>query len=757
MFEAPVWLLNASDCLENDACFGAFAAARRRCQSLIGGPCTGRLGRFCLDRRCSRSEQRDSVERWMFVGDTYIGLLNMESNEIEEVMLFDAEFHVLTGKDSKQLGTCGMKLINNFCQLHVAFQREVDSRVLARAISLAMSGDPSWNWDDAPMASIVSTEAGGSSVLGEAPPTASNGFLFSRRLSLIRSTQNSLLSSASVGGGAGVRISKNDPVSDSAAMEEQALAAAFAVAAASTATGRNANNATVDHRSTELTAMMMAATGETTDGSENSFYAGQRHQQQLLRQQRRKRRKKQREARQSGASIIGRGQERSERQRQNELEQQQLQSDLDLEVPVHSFAPPRSATKAQWYVDAGSYFYAVADAIDMAQAEIFVCGSVLAPEVYLKRPDPDGRYQLGRLLIEKAKLRVQVFILLDNPNCLKDTNACLHVLDYFEGVPNVHIMLSPFDLDDASNEFFKPALGLMKAFLVMRRRLYNRCFGRFFPGIGATASGGSGSSKMGCRVEDLYYKHNEKCVVIDQKVALISGVDLTWGSWDTSQHVINDVPTNSTTAMNELGPQQYRGQEACVRTFWMNPATMCTVMTPPIMSCLDEDVTEDDRANAKPVRSEAAMMYLPESLRDLVVPKEKLGTDSDYDNFAHTQRAYMTKPYSVFTDANDPTLNPQYFEAVHLLDSRYRNAVRVAWTFQRKSVRMPDLRLFEAPGCLPDKIEEPAYASEIFPPSEDPLKRLAGASGDRNAEFLLFKERQGLLDKPGYETQKQQR
>uniref|UniRef100_A0A1I8IY57 PPM-type phosphatase domain-containing protein n=1 Tax=Macrostomum lignano TaxID=282301 RepID=A0A1I8IY57_9PLAT len=464
--------------------------------SLIGGPCTGRLGRFCLDRRCSRSEQRDSVERWMFVGDTYIGLLNMESNEIEEVMLFDAEFHVLTGKDSKQLGTCGMKLINNFCQLHVAFQREVDSRVLARAISLAMSGDPSWNWDDAPMASIVSTEAGGSSVLGEAPPTASNGFLFSRRLSLIRSTQNSLLSSASVGGGAGVRISKNDPVSDSAAMEEQALAAAFAVAAASTATGRNANNATVDHRSTELTAMMMAATGETTDGSENSFYAGQRHQQQLLRQQRRKRRKKQREARQSGASIIGRGQERSERQRQNELEQQQLQSDLDLEVPVHSFAPPRSATKAQWYVDAGSYFYAVADAIDMAQAEIFVCGSVLAPEVYLKRPDPDGRYQLGRLLIEKAKLRVQVFILLDNPNCLKDTNACLHVLDYFEGVPNVHIMLSPFDLDDASNEFFKPALGLMKAFLVMRRRLYNRCFGRFFPGIGATASGGSGSSKM---------------------------------------------------------------------------------------------------------------------------------------------------------------------------------------------------------------------------------------------------------------------
>uniref|UniRef100_A0A1I8FKR8 Phospholipase D n=1 Tax=Macrostomum lignano TaxID=282301 RepID=A0A1I8FKR8_9PLAT len=310
---------------------------------------------------CSRSEQRDSVERWMFVGDTYIGLLNMESNEIEEVMLFDAEFHVLTGKDSKQLGTCGMKLIT-------------------------ISGTtPRWLRSCPPRPGLLRAWRGSAHPHRMAFCSAADCRSF-------RSTQNSLLSSASVGGGAGVRISKKRPGQRLRSHGGAGAGAPLLQSlAASTATGRNANNATVDHRSTELTAMMMAATGETTDGSENSFYAGQRHQHSCLRQQRRKRRKKQREARQSGASIIGRGQE----QRQNELEQQQLQSDLDLEVPVHSFAPPRSATKAQWYVDAGSYFYAVADAIDMAQAEIFVCGSVLAPEVYLKRPDPDGRYQLA--------------------------------------------------------------------------------------------------------------------------------------------------------------------------------------------------------------------------------------------------------------------------------------------------------------------------------------------------------------------------
>lgn len=68
-----------------------------------------------------------------------------------------------------------------------------------------------------------------------------------------------------------------------------------------------------------------------------------------------------------------------------------------------SYAPVRTNTLIKWFVDGADYMEAIADAIELAQEEIFITGFFLSPELYLKRPVIMGdTYRLDCLLKRKA-------------------------------------------------------------------------------------------------------------------------------------------------------------------------------------------------------------------------------------------------------------------------------------------------------------------------------------------------------------------
>lgn len=77
--------------------------------------------------------------------------------------------------------------------------------------------------------------------------------------------------------------------------------------------------------------------------------------------------------------------------------------DFTCANPHGSFAPVRASTLAAWFVDGASYMSAVADALEAAREEIYICDWWLSPEIYMKRPAMDGDYwRLDRILKRKA-------------------------------------------------------------------------------------------------------------------------------------------------------------------------------------------------------------------------------------------------------------------------------------------------------------------------------------------------------------------
>jgi phospholipase D1/2 len=64
----------------------------------------------------------------------------------------------------------------------------------------------------------------------------------------------------------------------------------------------------------------------------------------------------------------------------------------------------------KWLVDGADYMESIAEAIELAQEEIFIASFFLSPELYLKRPVIHGNhYRLDYLLKRKA---VSIFISL---------------------------------------------------------------------------------------------------------------------------------------------------------------------------------------------------------------------------------------------------------------------------------------------------------------------------------------------------------
>nr|KAG5699353.1 hypothetical protein BaRGS_008261 [Batillaria attramentaria] len=144
------------------------------------------------------------------------------------------------------------------------------------------------------------------------------------------------------------------------------------------------------------------------------------------------------------------------------------------------------------FVDARSYFEAVAEALEKAKEEIYITDWWLSPEIYLKRPIVDGdHWRLDVILERKAAQGVRVFILL-----YKEIEAALMIKSIYSK---------------------QVLMGKHENIKVLRHPDH-------IPGKGI-----------------LLWAHHEKLVAIDQQIAFIGGIDLCYGRWDDGQHRLTDL------------------------------------------------------------------------------------------------------------------------------------------------------------------------------------------------------------------------
>ncbi|TYH82602.1 hypothetical protein ES332_D02G072900v1 [Gossypium tomentosum] len=161
-----------------------------------------------------------------------------------------------------------------------------------------------------------------------------------------------------------------------------------------------------------------------------------------------------------------------------------------------SFAPPRGLTEdgseAQWFVDGGAAFNAIASAIEDAKSEIFMCGWWLCPELYLRRPFREhAASRLDALLEAKAKEGVQIYILLYKEVALAlKINSVYSKQKLLSIHENVRVLRYP--------DHFSAGVYL--------------------------------------------WSHHEKLVIVDNQICFLGGLDLCFGRYDTFEHKVSDNP-----------------------------------------------------------------------------------------------------------------------------------------------------------------------------------------------------------------------
>lgn len=152
-----------------------------------------------------------------------------------------------------------------------------------------------------------------------------------------------------------------------------------------------------------------------------------------------------------------------------------------------SFAPVRHNVSAKWYANAAEYFWDVADAIKIAEKEIFITNWWLVPKLYLKREvyPLDKRFRLDQILLERAQAGVKVCVLIWDESNL--------------GV-NLGSRYAKITLEK-----------LHKNIRVIRHPRFS-----------------------------LTWSHHQKTVIVDQNIAFLGGIDLCPGRYDDDTYTLHD-------------------------------------------------------------------------------------------------------------------------------------------------------------------------------------------------------------------------
>ncbi|PWN31347.1 phospholipase D, partial [Meira miltonrushii] len=154
-----------------------------------------------------------------------------------------------------------------------------------------------------------------------------------------------------------------------------------------------------------------------------------------------------------------------------------------------SFAPIRLNCNARWIVDGRDYYWQVSRALSRAKDCVYIHDWWLSPELYLRRPG-SPKYRLDNVLKRKAEEGVKVFVIVYN---------------------EVSNNFTPTD----SNYTKQRLIGLHPNIFVQR-------------------------SPSHFQTGTFYWAHHEKLCVIDETIAFMGGLDLCFGRWDTSSHVLTD-------------------------------------------------------------------------------------------------------------------------------------------------------------------------------------------------------------------------
>ncbi|CAF0944426.1 unnamed protein product [Didymodactylos carnosus] len=167
----------------------------------------------------------------------------------------------------------------------------------------------------------------------------------------------------------------------------------------------------------------------------------------------------------------------------------------------NSFAPIREKQFGSWFINGKDYMESLTQAILNAKEEIFIANWWLTPEIMLVRPTNDKSFRLDYLLGRKADEGVRVYVLI-----YKD-----------------------FPLAMGQNSLHSKR-GLIK------RNRHNIKVIRH-PNHYPTSGG------------PLLWSHHEKLVVIDQKIAYVSGIDLCFGRWDDHEMRLVDLGSQNQTKL----------------------------------------------------------------------------------------------------------------------------------------------------------------------------------------------------------------
>jgi len=157
-----------------------------------------------------------------------------------------------------------------------------------------------------------------------------------------------------------------------------------------------------------------------------------------------------------------------------------------------SFAPKRNDQLCKWFMNGANYMENVMYALLHAKEEIYIADWWLCPELFLKRPTDDVQYRLDKILLKKAKEGCKVYILLYKEIAFVQDLMSLrtkHILTEYGKNQNIKVLRHPE---------------------------------HFIDGV-------------------FLWSHHEKCVIIDQSIAFMGGIDLCYGRWDDDSHQLFDL------------------------------------------------------------------------------------------------------------------------------------------------------------------------------------------------------------------------
>ncbi|CAD5217208.1 unnamed protein product [Bursaphelenchus xylophilus] len=160
--------------------------------------------------------------------------------------------------------------------------------------------------------------------------------------------------------------------------------------------------------------------------------------------------------------------------------------------PFGSSYPTRENQYIQYFVDAKDYWERAAAMIELAREEIFIADWWLCPEIYMRRPMAEGNHwRLDNVLKRQAEKGVRIFILIYKEFELTLNLNTVYAKKLLQKLhPNIKVMRHP-------DHYF-----------------------------------GTGT---------FFWSHHEKLLIIDQLIAFVGGLDLCYGRWDNSTHVLADL------------------------------------------------------------------------------------------------------------------------------------------------------------------------------------------------------------------------